>query len=187
MARLGNYGNGKNTDHGRLYWGDKDIEYQKKLSRDWVEEIHNVSLLYFEIDWENSRRNWYGELLYKKFKNPLGVEINGWIKMNQGSEQLNNGIPNKIMKLNFACYVEHLKELNIEPNIGEYFSYGQRIYLIYDKTLNDYGPGNVIGNRERMRVDFFAIQEDDEVLFSDPWANNKGTDIDIRNGGIQNL
>lgn len=187
MTKL-NTNSSKNTNHGRLYFDDKDIAYLKKLSREAVEQHNNVSLLYFGLDWEASKRNIYGEMIVKKFKNVSGVQIKGIIKMQQGDETLNQGIPQKIMKLDFSCYVEHLKELGVDPKIGDYFSYGVRFYKIYDTTLEDYGPGNVIGNRERMRKDFRCIQEDDEVIQQNPFGDNLGTDIDIRkNGSIENL
>lgn len=187
MAKL-DINSSKETDHGRLYFGNKDVAYLKKLSREAVEQHNNVTLLYFALDWEASKRNVYGEMLMKKFKNPKGVQLSGIIKMNQGDETMNQGVPQKIMKLTFSCYVDLLREKDVEPKIGDYFSYGQRIYEIYDTTLKDYGPGNVIGNRERMRVDFYAIQSDDEVIQKNPFSKNLGTDLDIRkNGSIENL
>lgn len=187
MPRLG-INSSENTENGRLYFGDKDASYLKEMSRQAVEEHNNVSLLYFAVDWENSKRNFYGELTMKKFKNPLGVQLVGIIKMNQGEEQQNQGVPNKIMKLTFSCYVEHLKEKSVEPQLGDYFSYGQRIYEIYDKTLKDYGPGNLIGNRERMRIDYLCVQADDEIIQRQPFGDNLGLDIQIRNNGsIENL
>jgi len=188
MARLGHQGSNKETDHGKLYWGEKTLNFLKDKSRVVLEEYQDISLLYFQIDWMKSKKNFYGELLFKKFVNPLGIQIKGAIKMSQGEEQLNQGVPNKIMKLAFSCYTEQLKELNIEPNYGDYFAYGQRLYQIYDRTLKDYGPGNVNGNRERMRIDYLCIQEDDETIQRDPWGDNLGLDIQIRgNGSIENL
>ena len=181
-------GGGKQTDHGRLYWSDKNTEYLEQKSRESLEQNQDVSVLYFQIDWHQSKRNFYGEMTIKKFVNPLGIKVRGAVKMQQGDEQLNQGIPNKIMKLIFSCYTEELKELNIEPALGDYFAYGQRIYQIYDKTIKDYGPGNVIGNRKRMRIDYFCIQDDDEVLMKNPFSENLGLDIQIRgNGSIENL
>lgn len=188
MPILGTNTGGSETDSGRLYWDDKTVGFIKEMSRTVLEDYQNISVLYFQIDWSKSQKNFYGEMKFKKFVNPLGIQVRGAITIGQGEEQLNQGIPNKIMRLTFSCYTEHIKELNIEPNFGDYFAYGQRLYQIYDKTIKDYGPGNVNGNRERMRIDYYCVQEDDETIQKNAWGDNLGLDIQIRgNGSIENL
>ena len=63
----------KKTENGHLYFGDKDADYLEKTSREAVEENHNMSILYLELDWLNCKKNFYGEMKVKKFKNPKGV------------------------------------------------------------------------------------------------------------------
>lgn len=182
--RYENYMTNKETDHGRKYFDDKTVNYLKAKSREAIEENQNISLLYFQVDWENSKKNFYGELLFKKFINPQGIQLRGAIKMEQGGEQMQSGIPSKIMKLVFSCYVDALREMNCDPKRGDFFGYGKRLYEIYDKTLEDYGPGNVIGNRERMRIDFMSIEADDETLQRNPFGDNLGLDSQLRNNGL---
>ena len=172
----------KDTDNGKLYFGDKDASYLKKTSREAVETHHNAPILYFEIDWIQSKRNLYGETLVKKFKNSKGVEVYGIYKIQEDDATQTNGIPNKTLKLTISVYTEHLEELNITPQRGDYFGIGKRLYRITDKTIEDVGPGNLLMNRERMRQDFFASQDDDEVLQKDIWGDNLGIESDIKPG-----
>src|SRR5579863_1225966 len=114
-TRLGQQASDKNTQNGRLYMGSKTQEYLKNVSRQAVEEYHNAPILYFEIDWEQSKRNFYGEMMMKKLKNPLGVEVRGTYKISQSAENAFQGLPNKLMTLVASFYVESLRELMIEP------------------------------------------------------------------------
>ena len=184
MPRLCQQSSAKDTHNGRLYFGNKDQSYLKQVSREAVEEHHNAPILYFEIDWEQSKRNFYGEMTMKKFKNPKGIEVRGSYKMSQSAESAFQGLPNKLMSLTASFYVESLKELHIDPRLGDYFAIGWRIYQIYDKTIPDAGPGNFVMNRERMRVDYRCLQEDQENLEGDNlWRNiNIGYEGDLKIG-----
>lgn len=170
----------KKTENGNLYFVDKDIQYLKQQSRQVVEEHNNMSVLFFALDWEKSKKNFYGELTLKKFKQIKGVEVRGKFKIEQGGEQLQNGIPNKIMKMSVSVYREHLHELGIDPQRGDYFGIGKRLYQIYDYTIEDVGPGNVLLKRENLRVDYFTIQDDDETVQFNPWGDNLGLEEQIR-------
>jgi len=179
-ARLGT-NSGKDTDKGRLYFQDQDIEYLNKVSREVVEDQQRFSVLYFEVDWINSKKNFYGEMIYKRFTNPKGIPIFGVMKINQGDEQTTQGVPGKIMKLTFSIYSEQLDELNVKPKIGEYFGIGNRFYEIYDKSIEDVGPGSVMIDRKKMRIDYSCMQADDEIMFRDSWGQeNLGTESKLR-------
>ena len=169
----------KETNSGKLYFSDKDADYLEKVSREVVEDHHNTPILFFKVDFKNSLRNFYGEMLFKKFQNPKGTEIRGVYKINQGEETSQGGIQNKLMKLTVSIYVEQLEELDVTPELGDYFGIGKRLYIIYDKTIEDVGPGNLQINRKRMRQDFFCIQEDDEALQKNAFGENLGLEKDI--------
>jgi hypothetical protein len=172
----------KETDNGKLYFGDKDAAFLKKTSREAVEGHHNAPILFFAIDWLLSKRNLYGETLIKKFVNTKGVEVRGIYKIEEDEQTQTNGIPNKLMKLTVSVYTEHLQEIDIAPQLGDYFGIGKRLYRIVKKTIDDAGPGQLMMNRERMRQDFFAVQDDDEVLQKDIWGENLGLEQDIKLG-----
>ena len=181
---IGPKSSGKDTRNGGLYFGPKTQNFLKQKSREAVEQYHNAPILYFEIDWEQSKRNFYGEMTMKKLKNPLGVEVRGIYKISQSEENAFQGLPNKLMTLIASFYVESLEELNIQPKLGDYFAIGWRAYQIYDKTIPDVGPGNFLMNKERMRIDFKCVQEDQESFNDgDFWANiARGYEADIKPG-----
>lgn len=185
MASVGPKSKGnsaKETENGKLYFGDKDADYLKRMSREAVETHHNSPILYFQMDWLASKRNLYGEATVKKFVDVRGVEVAGVFKLEQGDSTQTNGIPGRKMSLTVSVYVEALKEKNLEPQLGDYFGIGKRLYIIRKKTMEDVGPGNLLMNRERMRQDFFAVEETDEVLQKDIWGDNLGLELDIKPG-----
>ena len=170
---------GKRRNNGELYFGGKDAAYLKKVSRQAVEDHHKTSILFFEIDWFKSKKNFYGEMTMKKFKNPLGVELFGMYKIEQENPVNTFGIPNKTLKLTVSVYVEQLVELSIEPKLGDYFGIGRRLYEIYDKSISDVGIGNLLGKRGRVRQDFICRQGDDETLQKDAFGGNFGLEYQI--------
>lgn len=153
---------GKKTEQGRLYFGEKTAAYLKKKSRQAVENYHNSPILYFGIDWDESKKNFYGEVLYKKFTSPQGVPIKGTYQINQNPDSISDGIPSTSLKLIVSIYIDQLKELNVNPNRGDYFFIGTKYYQIYSATTDDVGPGNLLMNRERMRKDYFCFEDTGE-------------------------
>ena len=91
--------NKRETQSGKGWFGSKDLAYLKKVSRQAVEDHTNTSMLYFEIDYENSKRNFYGEMLVKAFKVPQGVEVKGIIKAEQSDGLTLERVPNKLPEL----------------------------------------------------------------------------------------
>ena len=174
--------NNKNTENGRLYFGDKDAKYLEKVSRQAVEDHHNSSILFFEIDWTKSKRNFYGEMIIKKLKNITGVELRGVYNFTQTAATQSQGIPNKGLKLVVSIYTAQLKEVNVAPSLGDYFGIGKRLYKITDKTIEDVGPGNLMVNRGRVRQDFTCTEESDESLQKSAYGDNLGLEIDIKPG-----
>ena len=131
MARLGDKTNNKETKSGRKMLGDKDLDYLEHVSRQSVEEHGDFSVLYFALDWERSKRNFYGELLMKKFKVVKGVPLKVKYIIKEGEETLQNNIPNQLLELNVSVFVQQLRELDIDPKLDDYFALGQRLYRIW--------------------------------------------------------
>ncbi|MEO5990347.1 MAG: hypothetical protein ABIP68_01825, partial [Ferruginibacter sp.] len=155
---------GKDTENGRLYFGDKTANYLKRKSRAAVEKYHNAPILFFGIDWINSKKNFYGDITMKKFLNPSGVSVKGIYNMTQSPDDKAFGIPDKTMIMSVSVYTEHLEELNIEPQQGDYFKVGSRFYKIYSRSISDVGPGSLLMNREKMRRDYKCYEDDDESM-----------------------
>ena len=179
--RLGdNKGTDKNTENGKLYFGDKDMDFLEKTSRTALEDNNNMPILYLGLDWINCKRNFYGEMTVKKFINPKGVKIYGSYKIEQNPITHQNGIPYKTMKINVSIYTEQLKELQIDPMRGDYFYIGSRYYQIFDLTINDLGPGTVM-MRKRMRCDYSAFEVDDSTIQKSINEQNPGPAFNINN------
>ncbi len=175
MARLGGKTSDKETENGRKFVGDKDVGYLEHLSRQSVEEHNDSSVLYFELDWEASKRNFYGELLIKKFKNINGIAVKVKPFIIENEANLENGILNQTLSLNVSVYTEHLKELNIAPKIDDYFALGYRIYRIYKRSIVDSGvSGNLLIDRKNIEIKYYCVQIDVEQIQKDAFGENLG-------------
>lgn len=169
----------KDTKNGRLYFGDKTANYLKRKSRAAVEKYHNAPILFFKIDWVNSKRNFYGEMITKKFVSPQGVEVRGMYKIAQTADALQSGIPNKSLNLTVSIYNDQLTELNIDPQQGDFFTIGKRFYEIYSRSIADVGPGSLMMNRGKIRRDYLCSEVDDEAIQKNPYADNLGQEVQI--------
>ncbi len=186
MPKIGHTSD-ERTDNGRMYFGDKDVAYLKEKSRQAVEEHNDMPILYFAIDWEKSKRNFYGEMPIKRFKNPRGIQVRGAYTMEQKDMKSTGGVTSQKMRLTVSLFVEQLQELGIDPLLGDYFAIGARIYRIDHRTMKDAGPGNVLLNRERMRADYTANEEEDEALQKDIWGDTLSLEYQINNQMGENL
>ena len=167
---------------GRHEWfGKKTENYLKKMSRESVEKHTDTSVLYFEIDIENSKRNFYGELLVKRFVNPLGIEVKGIIEITAGNDIVVEDIPNAIANLKFSCYIQHLQELGVDPKIGDYFSTKNRVYFIFKKEIIDTNRGGIGTDRQQLSIQFECVQADDEQIHPGLWDGNDMTKNNILN------
>lgn len=164
MARLGQKAAEKNTENGKGYFGDKDIAFLEQSSRQVVEEHHNMPITFLEVDWDNSKKNIYGEIKIKKFKDSTGVQLRGTIQLQQEGQRQEKGFITSKMILTFSIFTEQLEELNIKPRRGDYFKIGKRYYYIYKKTIEDAGVGNVMLERKQMRLDYYAYEESNELI-----------------------
>ena len=171
----------RENNSGSAHFGGKDMAYLKKISRSAVENITNTSVLFFAVDYEKSKRNFYGEMLIRMWVNPLGIEVRGIINLEEGAETNIGDIQNKILKLDFSCYISHLKELGIDPQIGDYFSTKNRIYMIYGKSILDANQVSVGTDREALYCNYHCIESDNEQLTPPGSYNNtpEGTKNEI--------
>lgn len=154
----------KESGSGSAFYGNKTANYLKKLSRESTEKHTNTSVYYFQVDYEKSKRNFYGELVIKRWVNPLGVEVKGIIQLDEGSDIVIEDIPNKIMTLNFSCYIEHLRELGIDPQLGDYFTTKNRVYMIHNKTITDSNLVSIKTDAEALYIKYDCTQADDSQI-----------------------
>ena len=170
----------KDTRSGRAFYGDKTLSYAKRLSRESVEKHTDTSVLFFEVDWERSKKNFYGELLIKKFVNPKGIEVKGIVDLTEGGDIVTQDIPNQLLNLKFSCYVNHLQELSIDPKIGDYFATKNRVYFIYGKQITDANKNSVGVDRETVSIVYSCVEADSEQIFPGLYdSQDGGTKNDI--------
>lgn len=169
----------RETRSGSAHFGKKDMQYLKKMSRQAVEKHTDTQVLYFEIDYENSIRNFYGELTVKKFVNPTGVSVKGVIDIESNDAVTLEKIPNKITHLTISCYSDHLRELGIEPRIGDYIVALNSYYMIWDRTISDAVNPVAVG-RENLSIQFKCQAVDDEEVLPEIYQKeNRGSQNDI--------
>jgi len=158
----------------KIGYGDKTNDLVIELSRNAVEVYSNTPLLYFEVDVENSRRNFYGEMLIKKFKQPLGVKLYGTVKLTEDSKNMLEDIPYKLVKMNVGIYTEHLREQGVWPQLGDYFCIKNRFYFIEDKEILDVNKHTITVDREAYSLTFICSEADDEIIMPSISAEDEG-------------
>lgn len=169
----------RDTKSGNAWFGSKDMSYLKKVSRQAIEKHTDSEVLFLEIDYEKSIRNFYGELIVKKFVNSKGIPVKGILNVEQNDTVTLEKVPNKITKFTLSCYLEHLKELGIEPKQGDYFILQNRYYLIWDKGITD-AKYAVSTGREKLSMYFKCQEADDEMTLPDLFEKeNRGSQNDI--------
>jgi len=153
-----------NIGTGKIGFGRKSEQFLRTKSRQAVEKYSDTSLFYFEVDYDKSYKNFYGELLIKEWVNPQGTQLHGTIEVTESDESELSGLPNKLLSLKFSCYVEHLKEIGIMPKIGNYFTTKNEVYIIQDKTLLDSNKHSINTDSEAIAIEFKCTQVDDETM-----------------------
>lgn len=155
---------------GNPHFGENDKEYANKLARESIEDASNQRILFFKPDYDKSHRNFYEEFTIIKFENPKGTELFGIIDIEDGEREKTEGIVRQSTKLTFSVHVDQLKEKDIEPKIGDYFSYKNKFYWIFNKTAPDADKNTLGADREKAFLTFYCSQADDEQIFADFWT-----------------
>ena len=150
-------------DGNKIAFGSKTVKFLKKKSRDAVETYSDTPIIYYEVDYENSKKNFYGELMIKKWKNSKGIKVKGTVSITESNEINLADIPNKLTKMIFSCYVDHLRELNIWPQVGDYFTAKNRIYYIQAREILDVNEHSILVDKEAYSIVFTCGEADDET------------------------
>jgi len=150
----------------KIGFGSKTEAFLRQKSRQAVEVYSDTSLLYLEVDYPRSKRNFYGEILIKEWVDPNGVQLYGNIEIVENSQTETERVPFKLLELKFSCYVEQLKEKGVMPQLGNYFATKNQIFYIHDKTLLDANKHSINTDNEAISIQFTCMQADDETLFA---------------------
>lgn len=154
----------KRENGAKIGFGNKSAAFLEKKSRQAVELYTDTFALFYEIDFENSQRNFYGELLIPKWKNAKGVKVYGTIEVKEMSEEKLEMIPNKILEAKVSCYIAHLREIGLNPQLGDIFSIKNRFYYIVDRTLLDANKGAIVSTEEALSIQFTCLEADNEMM-----------------------
>lgn len=166
----------KNREDGnKIGFGQKSTDFLKKKSRDAVEIYSDTPVLYFEVDVENSKRNFYGEMIVKKWKNPKGAKVKGTVEITESSEFNLADIPNRLTQLKFSCYIDHLKDLGIWPQLGDYFSVKNRFFFIQTKELLDVNKHAIMVDKDAYSITFTCGEADNETVIPNISTEEDGT------------
>jgi len=164
----------------KIGFGNKTLDYLKQKSRTAIEKYTDTTVLYFQLDYEKSKKNFYGEILIEKWVNINGIEVNGLITVKEEGDSYLETIPNHLASLEFVVYIEHLKELGIWPQIGDYFSIKNRMYLIHQRSLLDSDKNAILIDKEAVTTKFYCIETDKEGI-APPTMNDEGDKNQINN------
>lgn len=166
-------------------WGNKTEEYLVKVSREAVEQNtseEKPSVLYFQVDYDKSKRNFYDEFEEMIFKNDKGIQVKGIITVFDNEVEEIARMIDQDTPFELSVYTSHLKELGIDPQIGDYFGYKHKFYYIYSKTAIDSNKSVVASGRNAVHITYSCYQQDDERIYIEPWRtqSNLGTEENIK-------
>lgn len=151
------------------FFGENTQKMVETLSRTAVENYNENTVLYLEIDYGKSKRNFYGEFEIIKFVHEKGIEVKGIVNIINSETEEVSKLFNQNTLIEFSCYVSHLKELKIQPDFGNYFAYKNKFYYIYGRTALDASQSVIANGREPIWIKYNGYQEDDEAIYSEPW------------------
>ena len=165
----------KQKENGnKVGFGQKSTDFLKKKSRAAVENYSDTAVLYYEVDYENSKKNFYGEMLVKKWKNQRGVKVQGTVSITESTELNLADVPNKLTSMKVSVYTEHLRELGIWPQNGDYFSAKNRMYVIQTKEILDVNEHSILVDKDAYSIVFNCGEADDESTIPQD-IDEKGT------------
>ena len=153
-------------------WSKKTEEYLVKVSRESVEQNtseERPTILYFQVDYDRSKRNFYGEFEEMVFTNDKGVQVRGIITVQDTEVEEIARMIDQDTPLRFSVYTDHLAELGINPQIGDYFGYKHKFYYIYSKTALDSNKAIIASGRKAIHISYECYQQDDERIYIEPW------------------
>ncbi len=167
--------NPKSVDN--QWWGKDSQAFLESVSRDAIEVYNENFVLYFQVDYTKSKRNFYGEYEIIEFTEKKGVAIKGIVTVHDQETEEIAKLINQNTILSFGCYVNHLKDLGIDIRLGNYFSYKNKFYYIYNKVALDANRNVVASGTDVVWNKYDCYQEDDEAIYGDGWreTSNEGS------------
>ena len=134
-----------------LFFRDAEENLFNNLGRELVERLITQHFTLYRIDPQKTDSNFYGESKKKSYKQP--VEVIARIQI-QDTDVLSEGGVRRMAKGDMSAwiYLQHMNELDIDINVGDYIRYEGKFYEVYDPGYNKDSLGRKFaGDREFYR------------------------------------
>jgi hypothetical protein len=117
------------------FFGDAEENLFNNLGRELIETHINQHFTLYRIDVVNTDSDFYGESHTKVYKTP--VEVSARIQI-ADSDVVSEGGIRRMSKGDMSTwvYLEHMEELDIEINVGDFIGFLGKFYEIYDPGYN---------------------------------------------------
>ena len=118
-----------------IFFGNEEEALFNALGRELIESLVNQHFSLFRVDLEATDSNFYGESHHKVYK-PV-VEVKARIRI-VDVDQISEGGIRRMSKgdMEAGIYREHLEELNVEVNVGDFIGFQGKFYEVYEAGYN---------------------------------------------------
>lgn len=134
-----------------IFFNDAEEQLFNRMGRELVETLIVQHFTLYRIDQVNTESNFYGESKAKRYKTPVDVKARIQI---QDTDVYSEGGVRRMAKGDMSAwvYLQHMSELDIEINVGDFIGYAGKFYEIYDPGYDkDSLDRKFAGDREYFR------------------------------------
>lgn len=114
-----------------IFFKDAEESLFNRMGRELVEGLIVQHFTLYRIDPVETESNFYGESKNKRYKTPVDVKARIQI---QDTDVYSEGGVRRMAKGDMSAwvYLQHMEELDIEINVGDFIGYAGKFYEIYD-------------------------------------------------------
>jgi hypothetical protein len=118
-----------------IFFKDAEESLFKLMGRELVERLITQHFTLYRINPGKTESNFYGESRHKVYKDP--VEVIGRIQI-QDADVISEGGIRRMAKGDMSAwiYLDHMNELGIDINVGDFIYYAGKYYEVYDPGYN---------------------------------------------------
>jgi hypothetical protein len=134
----------------RKFFGAEDLDLDINMGREWLDGDMNFTLILYKVDRRKTNvDDVYGEALKDGIKFLPPIEFKAFVQVsppenkNIGSSKINQFEPGN---LRISIYQQHLDELNIDIDFGDYIGYYETENRVRYYTVNN--DGRVISDNK---------------------------------------
>jgi len=118
-----------------LWFGEKENTLFNNLGRELVETLITQHFTLYRIDIDETDANFYGESKKKAFKTPQEVKarisiVDADVVDEGGIRRMSRG------DMQTWVYLQHLTELDVSINVGDFIGFQGKVYEVYDNGAN---------------------------------------------------